>query len=296
MRSSFISLLGLAGLGAAQTANLTATLAGSPNLSNLTALLSSYPDFLAQLAGATNVTILAPSNDAFTKLAGSPIISAISANDTGVIESLVNYHILNGTINSSQITTTPAFAPTHLTNTAFTNVTGGQRVEALKDESGNVVFYTGLLSNSTVTTADIAFTGGIVHVIDTFLMPPVNISTTAVSLGLTSIAGALTQANLVDALDILPDVTVFAPSNAAFESIASVLANISTSDLASVLEYHVVNGTVAYSTGVANGTVPTLQGNDLTLTVVDGSIFVNQAKVIIPNVLVSNGVVHVIDG
>ena len=141
-----------------------------------------------------------------------------------------------------------------------------------------------------------AFTGGIIHIIDAVLTPPALISTTAETLGLSSIAGALTAAGLVDTLDELPDVTVFAPSNAAFAAIGSALANASVDALTTILEYHVVKGSVVYSTDVMNGSVPTLQGNDLTLTVENGDIFVNQAKVIIPNVLVANGVVHVIDG
>ena len=40
-------------------------------------------------------------------------------------------------------------------------------------------------------------------------MPPVNISTTVVAAGLSGVAGAITQANLADALDTAPDLTVF---------------------------------------------------------------------------------------
>ena len=295
MRATVLSLLAVAATGSAQMMNLTAALSSSPQLSNLTTVLTSFPGFTAGLANATNVTILAPSNAAFEKLANSPILSAITANDSSTIEALINYHVLNGTYNSSQIMMTPSFVPTHLTDMMYANVTGGQRVEALSAD-GNVTFYSGLLQNSSVSQADVMFTGGVIHVIDTFLMPPANISSTAEALGLTSAAGALTQAMLVEAVDTTMDITVFVPSNEAFQAIGSALMNASMSDLASVLQYHVINGTVAYSTLVMNETVPTLQGNNLTLTVEDGSVFVNQAKVVIPNVLVANGVVHVIDG
>lgn len=66
--------------------------------------------------------------------------------------------------------------------------------------------------------------------------------------------------------------------------------------IVSILEYHVVNGTVAYSTTLMNGTsVPTVQGNNLTITIDNDEVFVNSARVVVPNVLVANGVVHVID-
>ena len=294
MQFSIFPVLAFAAFASAQTTNLTAALASSPQLSNLTGLLSAYPGVAAGLAGATNVTILAPSNAAFANLDNDQLLFALTNYDNSTIQSFINYHVLNGTYNSSQITDTPSFVPTHLTDPTFANVTGGQRVEAI-NANGNVTFYSGLLSNSSVSQANIVFDGGIIHVIDTFLVPPVNISTTAVALGLSSAAGALEQATLVAPLDVATDVTAFVPSNEAFEAIGSALANATISELTSILEYHVVNGTVAYSTDVVNETVPTLQGSNLTLTVEGGSVFVNQAKVIIPNILVANGVVHVID-
>jgi Fasciclin domain len=109
------------------------------------------------------------------------------------------------------------------------------------------------------------------------------------------VAGALTEAMLVDVVDTTPDVTIFAPSNAAFQAIGSALGNISKEDLTSVLTYHVINGTVGYSSSLTNTTLKTVNGADVTITVVNGTVYVNSAKVIIPDVLVANGVVHVID-
>ncbi len=142
---------------------------------------------------------------------------------------------------------------------------------------------------------NIKFNGGVIHIIDTVLTIPASDSATAVAAGLTSLASALTTANLVSTVNGLKDVTIFAPSNAAFGAIGSALGNISISQLTSILTYHVVVGTVGYSTLLSNTTLKTVNGANVTITVEDGSVFVNSAKVIIPNVLVSNGVVHVID-
>ncbi len=58
----------------------------------------------------------------------------------------------------------------------------------------------------------------------------------------------------------------------------------------------VINGTVAYSTSLANNTqIKSMQGSLLTITILNGSVYVNSAKVVTPDVLVANGVVHVID-
>ena len=108
-------------------------------------------------------------------------------------------------------------------------------------------------------------------------------------------ASALNATNLISTVNGLKDVTIFAPSNAAFGAIGSALPGLSTSQLTSILTYHVVVGTVGYSSLLSNTTLTTVNGGNVTITVEDGSVFVNSAKVIIPNILVANGVVHVID-
>jgi uncharacterized surface protein with fasciclin (FAS1) repeats len=143
---------------------------------------------------------------------------------------------------------------------------------------------------------DIKFTDGVIHIIDTVLTIPASDSATAIAAGLSSLASALTTANLVSTVNGLSDVTIFVPSNAAFGAIGSAVANLNVSQLTSILTFHVVVGTVGYSTLLTNTTLKTVNGGSVcTITVEDGSVFVNSAKVIIPNVLVANGVVHVID-
>ncbi|KAL9029251.1 MAG: hypothetical protein Q9196_002489 [Gyalolechia fulgens] len=277
------------------TMSLVDLLGATESLSSLAAAVMSVPGLAETLGSATNITILAPSNDAFESFTETPSGGALAANDTTAIQALLQYHIINGTYLSNAVTETPVFLPTLLNDTAYTNVTGGQVVEAVR-QGENVVFYSGLLSNSSVTTADQNFTGGVVHIIDTVLTVPQNVSSTAIAAGLSGVAGALTQAELVDTVDSLMDVTIFAPNNSAFQAIGSALPNLTMAELAGILQYHVINGTVAYSSMLENEMkVPALSGGDLTITIEDGAVFVNSAKVLIPDVLVANGVVHVID-
>ncbi|KAL8916614.1 MAG: hypothetical protein Q9172_006229 [Xanthocarpia lactea] len=277
------------------TPSLTALLGSTDSLSTLATAIEGVPGLGDMLSSASNVTILAPSNEAFEKFMRTPRAAALTSGDTEAIQALLSYHVLNGTYPASAVTETPLFLPTMLNNSDYSNVTGGQVVEALM-QGENVLFYSGLLNNATVTTADQNFTGGVVHIIDTVLTIPQNVSSTAIAAGLSGVAGALTQAELVDAVDSLEDVTIFAPNNAAFQAIGSALPNLTMTQLAGILQYHVVNGTVAYSSTLTNGTtVPAMAGGDLTITIVEGDVFVNSAKVIIPDVLVAGGVVHVID-
>ena len=65
--------------------------------------------------------------------------------------------------------------------------------------------------------------------------------------------------------------------------------------LKSVLLYHVVPGRVTAADVVKLSSAKTLEGRSLAIKVVDGSVFVDQAKVTTPDVMASNGVIHVID-
>merc|ERR1711939_247330 len=115
--------------------------------------------------------------------------------------------------------------------------------------------------------------------------------------GLSSLAGALIETDLVDTVNGLENVTIFAPSNMAFQNISSALANLTAENLTSILQYHVVvSDGPLYSTLLTNGTmVPTLQGGNVTIRINDDNVFVNNARVVTPNVLIAGGVVHVID-
>ncbi|KAH6616559.1 FAS1 domain-containing protein [Boeremia exigua] len=297
---SKVSLLAFASAVLAQTngtvPSLTEALNSSSQLTSLSGVLGlpGLGQLVQALGSAQNITILAPSNEAFASV-GNETLAALTANE-GLLTALLQYHVLNGSVLSSAITNQSQFVPTLLTNELFTNVTGGQVVEAVAND-GNVTFFSGLLANSTVTEADLNFTGGVIHVIDRFLVLPETVSDTLTTANLTGLRGALNATNLLEAVDTTPDVTIFAPSTQAFSDIGSLLANASTEDIASILTYHVVNGTVGYSSGIENGTVlTTLNGANLTITIGDeGRIFVNSARVTIADVLIANGVVHVID-
>lgn len=101
--------------------------------------------------------------------------------------------------------------------------------------------------------------------------------------------------DLVETVNTTPNLTIFAPNNEAIQNIGSALANLTTEQISDVLTYHVVSG-LGYSSGLENGTeLTTLNGESLTITIGDGGIFVNNARVVASDVLIANGVVHVID-
>lgn len=94
----------------------------------------------------------------------------------------------------------------------------------------------------------------------------------------------------------IADVTIFVPLNVAFEAIGSVLTGGNQSTLQEVLTYHVIQDNIIFSPSISNTTVATVQGGNVTLSVTNnGSVFVNNAKVVLPNVLLYEGVAHIID-
>lgn len=130
--------------------NLTAAIGSIPELSSLNETLGLFESLVGQLATTENITLLAPSNTAFEEFMKGPMAELL--NDTDAVQAVLQYHVLNGTYNSSMITDTPAFIPTSLTNESYANVTGGQVVKAVMTD-GNVTFFSGMLANSTVTQA-----------------------------------------------------------------------------------------------------------------------------------------------
>jgi hypothetical protein len=108
--------------------------------------------------------------------------------------------------------------------------------------------------------------------------------------------GAVNVTSLISTINTAPDVTIFAPINSGFQHIGSALANLSTNQLSDVLRYHVVTGTIGYSsTFTNNGKRTTAHGNNVTITVGNGGTFVNNARIVYPDLLIANGVIHVID-
>ena len=132
--------------------NLTAAITSDPNLSNLTQYLGFYPQIVQTLSSLTNITLLAPSNEAFTKLLSGPGAAQVNASDRSLITALFTYHVLEGTYFSTDITSKPAFIRTALVNPVYTNLTSGQVVEAVMSDK-KVDFYSGLLQKATVTQA-----------------------------------------------------------------------------------------------------------------------------------------------
>ena len=122
-----------------------------------------------------------------------------------------------------------------------------------------------------------------------------DIVTTAIDAGFSTLATALTAADLVTTLQGDGPFTVFAPTDDAFAALNQTwLTNLlaDTTNLTKVLTYHVVSGKVM-STDLTNGTVMTLEGTNITV-LVGTEVTINGVAVTTADVECNNGVIHII--
>jgi uncharacterized surface protein with fasciclin (FAS1) repeats len=126
-----------------------------------------------------------------------------------------------------------------------------------------------------------------------------NIVQTAVGAGqFKTLAKLLARAGLLNALQQPGPYTVFAPTDAAFakvpkKTVTALLRN--KTKLRAVLLYHVVSGNVRAADVVKLSSAKTLNGKTVRIRVAGSNVFVNAAKVTKPDVIASNGVIHVIN-
>ena len=131
--------------------------------------------------------------------------------------------------------------------------------------------------------------------------PAGTIVDTAVAAGsFNTLVAAVTAADLVSVLESDGPFTVFAPTDAAFAklpagTVDTLLLPENKDQLVAVLTYHVVSGAVTAAQVTGLSKAATVQGADLDISVVDGSVLINNATVIQPDIEASNGIIHVID-
>ncbi|MCX5898398.1 MAG: fasciclin domain-containing protein [Proteobacteria bacterium] len=124
---------------------------------------------------------------------------------------------------------------------------------------------------------------------------------TAVAAGsFSTLAKALTAAGLVETLKGTGPFTVFAPTDDAFAKLpAGTLEDLlkpeNKEKLKAILTYHVVSGDVKAADVVKLKTAKTVNGQELKITVKDGTVMVDNAKVTKTDIMCGNGVIHVID-
>ena len=128
-----------------------------------------------------------------------------------------------------------------------------------------------------------------------------NIVETAVSNGsFKTLVAAVTAAGLGETLSSTGPFTVFAPVDAAFEAlptgtVETLVKPESKEKLTGILTYHVLAGKVLSSDLTDGMVAKTVNGEEITIHLRDGKVFVNESEVVIADVETSNGIVHAIN-
>ena len=161
---------------------------------------------------------------------------------------------------------------------------------------------TGDSAMNSSTMADTTMKEAGVEVGGAMMVPSKNIVENAMgSTDHTTLVAAVKQAGLVETLSGAGPFTVFAPTNEAFAMIPKatldgLMKPEMKADLAKILTYHVVAGSLKAADLKDGQELTTVEGGKLLVSVKDGVVMVNGAKVTIADAVSSNGVTHVING
>jgi len=236
------------------------------------------------LRTTNGITVFAPTDAAFTILLGELNLTASQLLADPNLEQILLYHVLTSEVLSGD-----------LVNGTFTNTFNGDSVFVSLYGSDSFI------DQAKVTGPNITADNGVVHIIDDVLLEQNSIIDVAVTNGFTILTQAVIAAELVPALiDPMSDLTVFAPTDAAFtillgEMNLTAAQLLADPDLSDILLYHVLDSEVL-STDLMNGSfATTLNGDSAFVSLLSTGVFIDQAQVTLADVDADNGVVHVLN-
>ncbi|KAG5914414.1 hypothetical protein E4U42_000490, partial [Claviceps africana] len=246
--------------------------------------------------------IAVPSDKAIDNIPYTALNNVWDPDDKDKTVSLLQYHILKGTVAIGGLQEGPTyFETTMLTNAAYTNVTTGQGV-LINKQGDSAFFISGQGSRSTITDSDLTFAGGLIHIVDNLLIPPSQIDKTAQAFQAKSFLGSLYAAKLMPDIAYSKNVTIFAPSNDAFKAVGGTLQNMDAAKLARIMSYHIIPDQVLDAKTLTNGTSYTTLAKDasglhaarLTIRQSGNNKYANSAQIVQPDILLANGVMHLV--
>ncbi|MCB9396751.1 MAG: fasciclin domain-containing protein [Acidobacteria bacterium] len=269
----------------AQERNIVETAVAAGNFQTLVAAVTAA-DLAETLSSPGPFTVFAPTDEAFAQLPAGTVEALL--NDIPTLTDILLYHVVAGSVKADQVVT--------LTSA---NTVLGEPVSITVNSNGVFV------NDAQVIVTDILCSNGVIHVIDSVLLPPAgeapagDIVDTAVAAGrFDTLVTAVVAAGLADALRGPGPFTVFAPNDEAFaklpaETLNALLAN--PDQLAQVLLYHVVSGSYLAADVLSTPALETLEGSFARISANDQGAFIENAKIIATDIQVSNGVIHEID-
>ncbi len=243
------------------------------------------------LAGEGPFTVFAPTDEAFAKLPAGTIEELLKPENKQQLTDILLYHVVAGKVMAADVV-----------NLSEAETALGEKV-AIKVEDGKV-----FVNDAQVIITDIEASNGVIHVIDTVILPPSMtaeapkdiVDIAAADGRFTTLVAAVQAAGLVDTLKSEGPFTVFAPTDEAFAklpagTIEALLKPENKQQLTDILLYHVIPGKVM-AAGVSDGLIAdTALGTSVFFKLDMGKAYINEAQIILTDIEASNGVIHVID-
>jgi uncharacterized surface protein with fasciclin (FAS1) repeats len=255
-------------------------------------------------APSSNLTLLAPTNDAFgllsNQLGFSSISAMVDALPASTLESILLYHVLPGTFTGPQLLA--GGASQNSQNTSLEQ-NGAKLALALGTANQSLRITDSIGRVGIVGLTDVPNDNGTFHVIDRVLMPPglLTVLQTVQSNPerFSQLSAAASAPALVTALNGAGPFTLFAPIDEAFRAtdVAALLPTLVPNQTDALLKYHVLGSRVLAADIV--GTRDTLAGQPITVNAGSPPVIVDttstNARITGVDIIASNGVVHIID-
>ncbi|MFD1615085.1 fasciclin domain-containing protein [Gelatiniphilus marinus] len=279
--------------------NLVSKAYNTPELSILfDALQAADGDLPSILSGEGPFTVLAPTNDAFAAFLTDNNFSTLADVPTDVLAQVLLNHVIDGSVMSTDLIA----AGSGYTSTNATGA-GDNKMSIFYNTTSGVQF-NGI---STVTTANVEATNGVVHIVDKVIGLPTVVDHALANPSFSNLVAALGAADgdLVNVLSGAGPFTVLAPDDAAFTTFlnGTPLANVPTDALSNILLNHVLTG-VTMSTDLTtagagytntNGKGPEDSSLSLYFNTESGVVFNGVSTVAKADVVASNGIIHAVD-
>ena len=242
------------------------------------------------LKGDGPFTVFAPTDAAFDTLPAGTLDELLKPENKDKLTAILTYHVVPGKVMAAEV----------VGMDAAETVQGAE--VAIRAEGGSVK-----VNDANVTATDIECSNGVIHVIDTVILPPAPepevkdiVDTAVASDDFNTLVAAVQAAGLVDTLKGDGPFTVFAPTDSAFDALPDgtldeLLKPENKAKLTAILTYHVVPGKVLAAQVVGMDAAETVQGAEVAITAEGGSVKLNDANVTATDIECVNGVIHVID-
>ena len=149
----------------AETPNIVAVAAGNADFSTLVTAVKAA-GLVETLSGTGPFTVFAPNNAAFAKLPAGTLDGLLKPENVDKLKALLTYHVVAGKFDAAAVTDA---INKNNGKYSVTTVQGGTIVLSLKD--GKVMLTDAKGGTSTVVLADVGASNGVIHAIDTVVMP-----------------------------------------------------------------------------------------------------------------------------